>query len=74
MISENMKKNSNISVLLAGVDKVRFYESIYPGDRLDVDVKIERIAMDIATSKVKGRVKDKLVSECIITYKIIAVK
>ena len=73
MISENMKRDSKISVLLAGVDKVRFYESIYPGDKFDIKVNIERFAMGIATSKVKGIVEDKLVSECMITYKIISI-
>lgn len=74
IISENMKRDSKINVLLAGVDKVRFYESIYPGDKFDIEVNIERIAMGIATSKVKGKVGDKLVSECMITYKIISIK
>tara|TARA_B100001059_G_C17747571_1_gene535241 strand:- start:15 stop:455 length:441 start_codon:yes stop_codon:yes gene_type:complete len=73
MISENMQRDSKISVLLAGVDKVRFYESICPGDKLNIEVNIERIAMGIATSKVKGKVGGKLVSECMITYKIISV-
>ena len=40
IISENMKRDSKINVLLAGVDKVRFYESIYPGDKLDIEVNI----------------------------------
>lgn len=72
MISENMNRDSSITVLLAGVDKVRFYESVFPGDRFDIEVKVERIAMGIATSTVKGKIRDKLVSECMITYKIIS--
>ena len=67
-----MNRNSSITVLLAGVDKVRFYESVFPGDRFDIEVKVERIAMGIATSTVKGKIRNKLVSECMITYKIIS--
>lgn len=72
MISENMIKNLSITVLLAGVDKVRFYKSILPGDRFDIEVEIERIAMGVATSKVRGKIRNKLVSECMITHKIIS--
>ena len=60
--------------VLAGVDKVRFYKPLKPGDRFDIFVKIDRIAMGIANASVKGSVDSEIVSECKITYKIISEK
>ena len=42
VVSEDLKNNFNTKVLLAGVDKVRFYKSLKPGDRIDIFVKIDR--------------------------------
>jgi len=74
MVSEDLKNNFNTKVLLAGVDKVRFYKPLKPGDRFDIFVKIDRIAMGIANASVKGSVDSEIVSECKITYKIISEK
>jgi 3-hydroxyacyl-[acyl-carrier-protein] dehydratase len=63
---------SAIPVLLAGVDKVRFYKAVLPGSRFEISAQIDRIAMGIATARVTGSVNNEIVSECKITYKIIA--
>ena len=74
VVSEDLKNNFNTKVLLAGVDKVRFYKSLKPGDRFDIFVKIDRIAMGVANASVKGSVNNEMISECKITYKIVSEK
>lgn len=74
MVSEDLKNNFNTKVLLAGVDKVRFYKPLKPGDRFNIFVKIDRIAMGVANASVKGSVNNEIISECKITYKIISEK
>ena len=56
---------------MAGIDKVRFYKSVLPGDRFDISAKIDRVAMGIASASVTGWVNDEIVSECKITYKVL---
>ena len=64
--------NANaIPILLAGVDKVRYYESVVPGDRLDIFVQVDRIAMGIASASVQAKVSNKIVTECKVTYKLV---
>ncbi len=70
--SKNLKNSFNKKVLLAGVDKVRFYKPLVPGDRFEIFAKIDRIAMGIANASVKGSVNDEIISECKITYKIVS--
>lgn len=69
LITEDTNNLTAIPIL-AGIDKVRFYNSVFPGDRFEICVQIERIAMGIATASVTGSVDNKIVSECKITYKI----
>jgi len=71
LMAQENGENSKLMPILAGVDKVRFYKSIVPGDRLEIVVDISRIAMGMATASVIGRVNDEIVSECKLTYKII---
>lgn len=71
LFEEDADNLSNIPILLAGIDKVRFYKSVSPGDRFEICAKIERIAMGIATASATGRVNNETVSECKITYKLI---
>lgn len=61
-------------VLLANIDKVRFYKSIIPGDRFEICAKIERIVNDVAVTNAIGSVNNEIVSECKIMYKIIREK
>jgi 3-hydroxyacyl-[acyl-carrier-protein] dehydratase len=70
VVSKNLKNSSNKKVLLAGVDKARFYKPLMPGDRFEIFTQIDRIAMGIANASVKGSVNDEIISECKITYKI----
>ena len=70
LIDKNLGNASSIPILLAGVDKVRLYHPVIPGDRFEIHVKIDRIAMGIATSTASGYVNNEIVSECKITYKI----
>jgi len=71
LVTEDANKLSAIPILLAGIDKVRFYKSVFPGDRLEICAKIARIVMGIATASATGSVNNEIVSECKITYKII---
>lgn len=70
LINENENNSFEIPIILAGIDKVRFYKSVVPGDKLEISIKIERIVMGIATASAIGTVNDDIVSECKITYKI----
>ena len=70
LIAENENNSLAVPILLAGIDKVRFYKSVVPGDRFEISSRIERIAMGIATASATGSVNDEIVSECKITYKI----
>jgi 3-hydroxyacyl-[acyl-carrier-protein] dehydratase len=74
VVSKNLKNCLNKKVLLAGVDKVRFYKPLVPGDRFEIFTQIDRIAMDIASASVKGSVNGEIISECKITYKIVSQK
>lgn len=58
-------------ILLAGVDKARFFLPVRPGDRLDISVDIKRVAMGVATASALGSIEGKPASECLITYKLI---
>ena len=71
LIAENENNSSAVPILLAGIDKVRFYKSVLPGDRFEISTKIDRIAMGIASASASGIVNNEIVSECKITYKII---
>lgn len=71
LISEDVDGLPDIPILLAGIDKVRYYRSVFPGDRLEICVQINRIAMGIATASVSASVNNEMVSECNITYKLL---
>lgn len=71
LINGDPESANEIPILLAGIDKVRYYRSVFPGDRLDIFVQIERIAMGIATASVKAKIREEIVTECKITYKLI---
>jgi len=70
LVTEETNNLSAVPILLAGIDKVRFYKSVFPGDRFEICARIERIAMGIATASATGSVNNEMVSECKITYKI----
>ena len=70
LVTENANNLSAIPILLAGIDKIRFYKSVFPGCRFEICAQIERIAMGIATASATGSVNNEIVSECKITYKI----
>ena len=70
LVTEDANNLPAIPILLAGVDKVRFYKSVTPGYRFEICAQIERITMGIATASATGSVNNEIVSECKITYKI----
>jgi 3-hydroxyacyl-[acyl-carrier-protein] dehydratase len=70
LVAKDVNNLPEIPIILAGIDKVRFYKPVIPGDRFEISVKIERITMGIATAKATGSVNNEIVSECRITYKI----
>lgn len=63
--------NGDIPILLAGVEKARFFEPVIPGQKLEILVEIKRIAMGVASAVAVGTVAERRVSECQITYKLI---
>jgi 3-hydroxyacyl-[acyl-carrier-protein] dehydratase len=72
LLLETFEQNSSpVPILLAGVDKVRFYDAVIPGHRLDILANIDRLVMGVASATAIGSVKGKTVSECKITYKLI---
>jgi 3-hydroxyacyl-[acyl-carrier-protein] dehydratase len=71
LVKKDKNNSSEIPILLVGIDKVRFFKSVSPGDRFEISAKIERIAMGIATASATGSVNNEIVSKCQITYKII---
>ena len=73
LVGGSQSEDVEIPLLLAAIDKVRFYKPVLPGDRLDISIRIERIAMGLATASASGEVNGELVSECKITYKLLGV-
>ena len=72
LLLETFEQNSSsVPILLAGVDKVRFYDAVIPGQKFDILANIDRIAMSVASATAIGSVKGKTVSECKITFKLI---
>ena len=57
LIGRQIDLNRPVPILLAGVDKVRYYEPVKPGSRFDINVEIDRLAVGIALATVKGVVK-----------------
>ena len=74
LVNDNKCINNEIELLLMTVDKVRFYKAIKPGDIFKIKVKIDKIAMGMASAFASGYVDDKIVSECKIGYKIKGLK
>lgn len=70
LVTEDINNISEAPILLAGIDKVRFYKPVFPGDRFEICANIERIIMGVATANATGSVSNEIVSECKITYKI----
>ena len=57
-------------IRLISVDRARFLKAVFPGDKLKLISKIDKIAMNIITATARGFVDDVLVSECKIGYKL----
>jgi 3-hydroxyacyl-[acyl-carrier-protein] dehydratase len=58
-----------VPTLLASVDKARFYKTVVPGDRFEIECVIERVAMGLASGAAMAFVAGEKVSECRITSK-----
>jgi 3-hydroxyacyl-[acyl-carrier-protein] dehydratase len=69
LIAGDRKHQKNPLVLFA-VDKVRFYKQVLPGDKFEIKVQIESMAMGMVSASVVGLVGDEKVSECKIAYKV----
>ena len=74
LMTNNTSQASNIPILLAGIDKVRFFKPVFPGSRFEIHSKVKRLDLGIAISKVTGSIHNEIVSECIITYKMQSLK
>jgi 3-hydroxymyristoyl/3-hydroxydecanoyl-(acyl carrier protein) dehydratase len=69
LYSEKPLRNMH-SLMLAGVDKVRYYKTIVPGDRLEIFVKINSITMGLISASATGFVRSEKVSEGRILYSL----
>ncbi|OUU15141.1 MAG: hypothetical protein CBB97_24230 [Candidatus Endolissoclinum sp. TMED37] len=56
--------------ILFSVDRVRFYKAVSPGDRINIEVMVDKRATGIVMSTARGFVGRFLVSECKIGYRI----
>ena len=74
LMTNNTSQDSNIPILLAGIDKVRFFKPVFPGSRFEIHSEVKRLDLGIAISKVTGTIQNEIVSECIITYKMQSLK
>jgi 3-hydroxyacyl-[acyl-carrier-protein] dehydratase len=70
LIAHDLNRQEKIPLVLFAVDKVRFYKQVRPGDRLDMQVRIESLAMGMASASATGLVGVDKVSECKIAYKV----
>ena len=74
LIKNDSSQGPDIPILLAGIDKVRFFKPVFPGDRFDIRSEVKRLDLGVAISKVTGNIQNEIVSEAIITYKMQSLK
>jgi 3-hydroxyacyl-[acyl-carrier-protein] dehydratase len=60
-----------LPILLASVDKARFYKTVVPGDRFEIECVIERIAMGLASGTAVALTEGEKACECRIASKLI---
>lgn len=65
------QSSARCPILLASVDKCRFYRPVSPGDRLDIYITVDRFLMGVSQATAQGKVDDQIVCEAKITHKII---
>lgn len=70
LISGDRAKQKKTPLLLFAIDRVRYYKQVYPGDKFEIQVQIDTVAMGMASASVTGVVDSQKVSECKIAYKI----
>jgi 3-hydroxyacyl-[acyl-carrier-protein] dehydratase len=71
LVADDLNDAREIPILLAGIDKIRLYRPVVPGDKFEIYANIDRIAMGIVTASASGYVNNEIVSECKITYKLL---
>jgi len=70
LANQNKEEKYSSDLLLVSIDRMRFYKPVRPGDTLDIQVKVEKVAMGMATAQACGFVGATLASECKIGYKL----
>ncbi len=70
LISNYLNRQTRAPLILFAVDRVRFYKQIVPGDKFEIQVRIESVALGMASAIATGLVGANKVSECRIAYKI----
>jgi 3-hydroxyacyl-[acyl-carrier-protein] dehydratase len=70
LIGNYLNRQTKVPLILFAVDKVRFYKQAVPGDKFEIQVRIESLAMGMASATAIGLVGVNKVSECKIAYKI----
>lgn len=69
LFNNDVLKGIEIPLLLVAVDKVRFFKSVGPGDRLDIVVDNIQQIMGLISANVSGYVDGAEICKCNITYK-----
>lgn len=70
LFSGDRNQQEKVSLLLFAVDRVRFYKQVRPGDKFEIHVRIDSMALGMASASVIGLVDSVKVSECKVAYKI----
>lgn len=71
LVAKSVILSDRFPLLLAGVDKARFYSPVRPGDQLEIVAEIRRNALGVVLALAEGFVSGNKVSECQVTYRII---
>jgi len=70
LIADSREHKNKMPLVLFAVDRARFFKQVYPGDKFEIQVRIENVAMGMASASAIGLVNTEKVSECKVAYKI----
>ena len=67
----NLELNCGIIPVLGGVDESKFKRTVYPGDRMDMEIKLTRIRGNFGIAECKSTVEGELASSAIIKFVLV---
>jgi 3-hydroxyacyl-[acyl-carrier-protein] dehydratase len=70
LITNYLSRTNKVPLILFAVDKARFYKQVLPGEKFEIRVRIDSVAMGMASAIATGLVGVNKVSECKVAYKI----